>query len=122
LSETGLCESVGLLAARLKLIPYLLELDGRYVSQGLKRAALIEPVDPVQGRQLDVRQLVIDDWGIAALDDTARRDLLEVLDDKINLTGGSRRKEMTDSWKPTRAVASLRSGAGDRHGRSERST
>lgn len=26
--------------------------------------------------------LVIDDWGIAALDDTARRDLLEILDDR----------------------------------------
>jgi len=29
--------------------------------------------------------LVIDDWGIAPLDDTAQRDLLEILDDRFNL-------------------------------------
>ena len=29
--------------------------------------------------------LIIDDWGIAVLDDTAQRDLLEILDDRFNL-------------------------------------
>ena len=29
--------------------------------------------------------LIIDDWGLAALDDTAQRDLLEIFDDRFNL-------------------------------------
>ena len=29
--------------------------------------------------------LIIDDWGIAVLDDTAQRDLLEIFDDRFNL-------------------------------------